>query len=145
MFFDKLYAFTFRPIEIDEIVVIKIAKASTQWSGVMRFGLTNVDPACFRDLELPKFVCPDLTKKSGYWAKALSERYCTEGSVLHFYINRHGAVFYGHNGINKGLFLSDINATKPLWVVLDIYGNTVGIEFVGMFICFLYRNCSFII
>jgi len=130
-FFCKGLAFSDRPIEIDEVVCIRVAETSSQWSGVMRFGLTNVDPASFRDIELPKFACPDLTQKTGYWAKALSERYCVEGSILHFFVNRQGIVLYGCNGVNKGVFLSDIDITKPLWAIVDIYGNTVGVEFLG--------------
>ncbi|KAE9549776.1 hypothetical protein FO519_007005 [Halicephalobus sp. NKZ332] len=130
-FFCKGLAFSDRPVEVDEIVCIRIAETSSQWSGVMRFGLTNVDPASFRDLELPKYACPDLTQKTGYWAKALSERYCVEGSILHFFVNRQGVVLYGCNGVNKGVFLSDVDVTKPLWAIVDIYGNTIGVEFLG--------------
>lgn len=52
--FHFLILFAFSPIEIDEVVCIRVAETSSQWSGVMRFGLTNVDPASFRDIELPK-------------------------------------------------------------------------------------------
>ena len=46
-------------------------KVSDTWSGVLRFGVTSVDPSSFRDLELPKFACPDLTSKAGFHAKPL--------------------------------------------------------------------------
>jgi protein neuralized len=66
----------FRPILVDEIVCIKLSEVSTLWSGVLRFGVTTTDPASFRDIELPKFACPDLTSKTGYWAKVKILKLC---------------------------------------------------------------------
>lgn len=71
--------------------------------------MTNVDPSSFRDIELPKFACPDLTSKGGYWAKSLSERYSVQNAILHFFINKNGEMFYGINGVSKGVFISGIN------------------------------------
>uniref|UniRef100_A0A183BXM5 Neuralized n=1 Tax=Globodera pallida TaxID=36090 RepID=A0A183BXM5_GLOPA len=119
-----------RPISIDEILCIRLSEVGTNWSGVMRFGVTNVDPASFRDIELPKFACPDLTSKGGYWAKSLAERYSVEGSILHFFTNESGEMYYGVNGVHKGLFLSGINVLNPLWIIVDIYGNSIAVEFI---------------
>jgi protein neuralized len=52
--------------------------------------VTTVDPASFRDIELPKFACPDLTSKAGFWAKALPERYCHQDYIVHFMVNSDG-------------------------------------------------------
>ncbi len=79
-----------------------------------------------------RFACPDLTSKEGNWAKALAERYCVQSSVLHFYVRDSGDMYYGINGVLKGLFLSGINTMLPLWVMVDIYGNSNALEFVGM-------------
>jgi protein neuralized len=38
-------------------------------------------------------------------------------------------VYYGVNGEEKGLFFSGVNTSSPLWAMLDIYGNTVSVEF----------------
>lgn len=80
---------------------------------------------CFR------FACPDLTSKDGYWAKALPERYSVAGSILHFYVNAEGELYYGINGVLKGQFLNGINVFSPLWVIVDIYGNSSSLEFIG--------------
>ncbi|KAH7732060.1 Neuralized family protein [Aphelenchoides avenae] len=128
--FCKGLVFSKRPISIDEIVCLRLSEVSTNWSGVLRFGVTNVDPASFRDIELPKFACPDLTSKTGYWAKALAERYSVEGAILHFFVNVAGDMYYGINGVSKGIFLNGINTTLPLWIIIDIYGNSIALEFV---------------
>lgn len=43
-----------RPILVNEVVCVKLTEVENAWSGVLRFGVTNVDPASFRDIELPK-------------------------------------------------------------------------------------------
>lgn len=128
--FCKGLAFSNRPIEIDEIVCIKFSEMATNWSGVLRFGVTNTDPETLGN-SLPRFACPDLTSKEGNWAKALAERYCQAQSILHFYVRENGELYYGVNGVQKGLFLSGINTRSPMWVLVDIYGNSNCLEFLG--------------
>ncbi len=84
---------------------------------------------------LCRFACPDLTSKEGTWAKALAERYCVQSSILHFYVRENGELYYGINGVQKGLFLSAINTRSPFWVLVDIYGNSVALEFLGNRCC----------
>lgn len=110
-------------------VYIRFVETNTSWSGVLRFGFTSIDPATIRGVDLPRYACPDLTNKPGNWAKALGERYTTSNIVLFFYVTRSGDVYYGVNGEEKGLFFSGVNTSSPLWAMLDIYGNTVGVEF----------------
>lgn len=70
-----------------------------------------------------------MTSKSGFWAKALSERHAVLDSVLFFYVDAGGDVHYGLNGESKGVFMSGIDTRSPLWVLLDIYGNSTIVEF----------------
>uniref|UniRef100_A0A1I7XNM9 RING-type E3 ubiquitin transferase n=1 Tax=Heterorhabditis bacteriophora TaxID=37862 RepID=A0A1I7XNM9_HETBA len=118
------------PIAIDENVCLRLTEVATNWSGVLRFGVTNVDPETYRNIAVPKFACPDLTSKEGYWAKALPERYSVEGNILHFYVSSTGELCYGINGTQKGVFLVGINTSMPLWIIVDIYGNSVAVEFI---------------
>ncbi|XP_025095851.1 protein neuralized-like isoform X2 [Pomacea canaliculata] len=127
--FCKGICFSARPIGINEKVYIRFVETNTSWSGVLRFGFTSIDPATIRGVDLPRYACPDLTNKPGNWAKALGERYTTSNIVLFFYVTRSGDVYYGVNGEEKGLFFSGVNTSSPLWAMLDIYGNTVGVEF----------------
>ncbi|CAJ0575739.1 unnamed protein product, partial [Mesorhabditis spiculigera] len=129
--FCKGLAFSNRPIGIDEIVCLRLTEVTMNWSGVMRFGVTSVNPEVYRGGTIPKFACPDLTNKDGYWAKAVPERYSVEGNMIHFYVTEAGELFYGINGVQKGIFLTNINVDTPLWAMVDIYGNSVAVEFVG--------------
>lgn len=129
--FCKGIAFSSRPIKINERVCIRLQEISSNWSGVLRFGFTNTNPESLRDC-LPKYVCPDLTSRPGYWAKALSERYGKQGSVLHFSYNTAGDIIYGIDQVDLGLFLRGIEVHRPLWVVIDVYGNSTALQFLEL-------------
>lgn len=127
--FCKGICFSNRPISINEKVYIRFVETCSSWSGVLRFGFTNIDPITLNNDDLPRYACPDLTNMSGNWAKALGERYAESANLLFFYITRRGDVRYGINGVEKGLFFSGVSMSGPLWALLDIYGNTVSVEF----------------
>ncbi|XP_053680204.1 protein neuralized [Anopheles nili] len=126
--FCKGITFSARPVRVNERVCVKFLDISNNWSGVIRFGFTCNDPASLRG-NLPKYACPDLTNKPGFWAKALNERYCYRGNVLFYYVTPSGDVHFGINGEEKGVFITDVDARGPLWAVIDVYGNSTAIEF----------------
>ncbi|VDO66923.1 unnamed protein product [Haemonchus placei] len=52
--FCKGLAFSNRPVTVNENVCIRLTEVSTSWSGVLRFGVTNVDPETYRTIQVPK-------------------------------------------------------------------------------------------
>lgn len=126
--FCKGVTFSARPVKINERVCVRFSEISSNWSGVIRFGFTYNDPATLRN-NLPKYACPDLTNKPGYWAKALNERYCERDNILFYYVTAAGDVYFGINGEEKGVFITGIETRHPLWTLIDCYGNCSAIEF----------------
>lgn len=126
--FCKGVTFSARPVKINERVVVRFSEISANWSGVIRFGFTYNDPATLRN-NLPKYACPDLTNKPGYWAKALNERFCERENILFYYVTSAGDVHFGINGEEKGVFITGIETRHPLWTLIDCYGNCSAIEF----------------
>ena len=96
----------------------------------MRLGFSSQDPATIQTL--PKYACPDLTGKPGFWAKALAEKYAESNSLIHYYFTSNGDVHYGINGVDKGIFFSGVDSRQPLWMMIDLYGNCTAIELVDM-------------
>ncbi|XP_015116963.1 protein neuralized isoform X2 [Diachasma alloeum] len=127
--FCKGITFSTRPVRIGEKVCVKFLEMSNNWSGVIRFGFTSNDPIHLRN-GLPKFACPDLTNKPGYWAKALAERFAAHDTVLFYYVTSAGDVHFGVNGEEKGVFFGGVETRGPLWAVIDVYGNSTAIELV---------------
>lgn len=110
-------------------VCVKFLEISDNWSGVIRFGFTSNDPINLQN-GLPRYACPDLTNKPGYWAKAMAERLAIRGAVLFFYVTSAGDVHFGVNGEEKGVFFGGVETRGPLWAIIDVYGNSTAIEFV---------------
>ncbi|CAG2113825.1 unnamed protein product, partial [Medioppia subpectinata] len=123
----KGICFSDRAIRVNEKVCIKFTDISQRWKGAIRFGFTATDPINYSRSSLPKYACPDLTGKPGNWAEALGERFAVR-DVLFFYATETGDVHYGVNGEDRGIFFSGVDTDCPLWALIDIYGNTVGIE-----------------
>eukprot|EP00088_Acartia_fossae_P037244 TRINITY_DN3840_c0_g1_i2.p1 TRINITY_DN3840_c0_g1~~TRINITY_DN3840_c0_g1_i2.p1 ORF type:complete len:584 (-),score=123.24 TRINITY_DN3840_c0_g1_i2:374-2125(-) len=128
--FCKGILFSDRPVECGERVCIRLTELSIRWSGVLRLGFTSHNPQTLQSL--PKYACPDLTCKPGYWAKALTERYAESNALIYYYYTAHGDVYFGVNGYEKGLFFSGVDTRHPLWCLIDLYGNCTAIELVDM-------------
>ncbi len=122
--------FSDRPVFVGERVCLRVLETSSRWSGVLRVGFAVHDPAQLGPL--PKYACPDLTKRPGFWAKALPDRYVTgtPGARIHFYVSGNGEVHFGVDGRDRGVFFSGVDTRQPLWAIVDLYGNCTGIELV---------------
>ena len=69
---------------------------------------------------LPKYACPDLTGKPGFWAKALAEKYAESNALIHFYFTSNGDVHYGVNGVDKGIFFSGLDTRYGKMLMLNL-------------------------
>ena len=109
----------------------QITKKQSCWSGALRLGFTSKDPSRINPDSLPKYACPDLVSQSGFWAKALPEEFANEGSVIAFWVDKKGRVFYRINESSPMLFFSGVRTTEPLWALIDVYGLTRGVQLLG--------------
>ncbi|XP_061542390.1 E3 ubiquitin-protein ligase NEURL1B isoform X1 [Phycodurus eques] len=116
--------FSHRPVHLYEKVRLRLTGVHTGWSGALRFGFTSLDPSDLIISDIPKYACPDLVTRPGYWAKALPERLALKDSVLAFWADRHDRVFYSINDGEPILFHCGLNIGCPLWAIIDIYGIT---------------------
>ncbi|XP_030224303.1 E3 ubiquitin-protein ligase NEURL1B isoform X1 [Gadus morhua] len=116
--------FSHRPVRLYEKVRLRLSGVHTGWSGALRFGFTSLDPSELSSAEIPKYACPDLVTRHGYWAKALPERLAQKDNVLSFWADRHGRVFYSINEGEPILFHCGLSIGCPLWAIVDIYGIT---------------------
>ena len=127
--FANAIVFSVQPIKIGQKVCVELTQ-SAEWIGAMRVGVTSHDPAKMSAASLPRYVCPDLTRKEGFWAKSLDECYAETGCRLTFCLTRAGQIVYDVNKHNCGLFLVGLPTAVPLWLVIDVFGNTTTVKFV---------------
>lgn len=112
-------------------VRLRLTGVHTGWSGALRFGFTSMDPSELVATDIPKYACPDLVTRPGYWAKALPERMALKDNVLAFWADRHGRVFYSINEGEPILFHCGLSIGCPLWAIIDIYGITQEVTLLG--------------
>lgn len=72
-----------------------------------------------------------MTSRPGFWGKALPERYVDQGVLFCFYFTPGGDVMLNVDGSDKGVFLTGLDSRTPLYVMVDIYGNTTAVQLVG--------------
>lgn len=128
--------FTNRPIHLYEKVRLKLVSVHHGWSGALRFGFTTHDPSQMSADDIPKYACPDLVTRPGFWAKALPERFALRDNVLAFWVDRHGRVFYSINDEEPILFHCGVKVSGPLWALIDVYGITHEVQILGRRIFF---------
>lgn len=126
--FCNAITFTSRPVGVYEQVRLKITKTQGCWSGALRVGFSIVDPSNISSAWLPRFACPDLVSEQGFWGRALPEEHCEEGTILSFWLDNIGRVFYRVNGGSPIFFFSGVPAGEPVWGIIDIYGLTRGVH-----------------
>lgn len=125
--------FSSRPLGIQEKIQLKVVKSTASWHGVLRVGFTNVHPAA-RGLPLAPMAIPDLIQKPGHWAVAVHESCCTVGSELKFWVSSGGKVYMRINNSNRDeQILDGVDVSRPLWAMIDIYGQTSCIYLQGEF------------
>uniref|UniRef100_G1QHS3 Neuralized E3 ubiquitin protein ligase 1B n=1 Tax=Nomascus leucogenys TaxID=61853 RepID=G1QHS3_NOMLE len=81
--------------------------------------------------DIPKYACPDLVTRPGYWAKALPENLALRDTVLAYWADRHGRVFYSVNDGEPVLFHCGVAVGGPLWALIDVYGITDEVQLLG--------------
>ncbi|XP_060106881.1 E3 ubiquitin-protein ligase NEURL3 [Heteronotia binoei] len=121
--------FSNRPIKVNEKVTLEILKEDNRWFGGLRLGFISEHPSLMDSRDLPPFACPNLVKQGKCWASVLPDEYVGEGTIVSFWVNKKGCVFFSANHeFDSYLLLEDVPVKKPLWAVIDIYGRTKAIQ-----------------
>lgn len=69
------------------------------------------------------------SKTRGYFTKIIKYG-ITNGTVLSYFFDETGKVCYSINGEEKPVISLGVNlVAAKLWALLDVYGNTIGVEF----------------
>ncbi|XP_070760640.1 E3 ubiquitin-protein ligase NEURL3 [Enoplosus armatus] len=135
--------FSSRPVKVQERIHLRVEKDSFNWHGALRVGFTNVPPSA-RSLPLPLMAIPNLTDTRGHWAAPVHESHCQAGSELEFWVSYGGTIYVKSNNIRQRKLLRGVDLSKPLWAMIDIYGQTrciflLGSERKGLF--YTRRSC----
>ncbi|XP_047448157.1 E3 ubiquitin-protein ligase NEURL3 [Mugil cephalus] len=122
--------FSSRPVKIQEKVRVRVQRHCIHWNGALRVGFTNVPPQT-RSLPLPSLAIPDITNTPGHWAAPVPDSFCRAGSELEFWVTSAGKVYITINNRIKHKLLKKVDVTRPLWAMIDVYGQTCSIFLLG--------------
>uniref|UniRef100_A0A8C3RZN5 Neuralized E3 ubiquitin protein ligase 3 n=1 Tax=Chelydra serpentina TaxID=8475 RepID=A0A8C3RZN5_CHESE len=124
--------FTNRPIQHHERVTLKILKKEASWHGGLRVGFTSMDPSKMDPGHLPPFACPDLVMQGKTWAAVLPDQCIEEGTILTFWVDHRGRVFFrSQQEARKVPLLKGLPVRHCLWAVIDVYGQTKVVQLLG--------------
>ncbi|KAL3063305.1 hypothetical protein OYC64_002974 [Pagothenia borchgrevinki] len=122
--------FSSRPLKVQERIRLRVEKDSFNWNGGLRLGFTTVHPMA-RSLPLPIMAIPNLTETPGHWAAPVHESFCQAGVELEFWVSAGGTMYISGNNGREQKLLSGVDLSRPLWAVIDIYGQTCSISLLG--------------
>ncbi|KAF0033439.1 E3 ubiquitin-protein ligase NEURL3 [Scophthalmus maximus] len=122
--------FSSRPVKPQEKIRLRVERESFLWHGALRVGFTNVPPSA-RARPLPCMAIPNLSDSPGHWAAPVHESYCQAGSELEFWVSCGGTIYVTSNNSRQQKLLTGVDLSLPLWVMIDIYGQTCSIFLLG--------------
>lgn len=126
--------FSSRPVRPQERVRLRVELCKLTWHGAMRVGFTNVLPIA---RALPSLAIPDLTDLPGHWAAPVPETCCLPGSKLEFWVSNGGTVYFrsanSRKNCRKHKLLKGVDLSRPLWAMIDVYGQTCSVLLLGKF------------
>ncbi|XP_026198377.1 E3 ubiquitin-protein ligase NEURL3 [Anabas testudineus] len=120
--------FSSRPLRVNERIRLKVEKDTFSWHGALRVGFTTVPPAA---RSLPCMAIPNLTDTPGHWAAPVHDSYCSVGSELQFWVTSGGSVYVANKSGMQHKILEGVDLSRPLWAMIDIYGQTCSVFLLG--------------
>ncbi|XP_066500852.1 E3 ubiquitin-protein ligase NEURL3-like [Hoplias malabaricus] len=120
--------FSSRPLRLKEKVCVRIERAVMGWYGALRVGITNVAPG---SREVPSLAIPDLTNCPGYWALPVPEYQCLPRSEVTFWVSHGGSLHVKTADGEKLKLRTTVNTCKPIWAMIDVYGQTNTVLLLG--------------
>ncbi|XP_008280521.1 E3 ubiquitin-protein ligase NEURL3 [Stegastes partitus] len=121
--------FSSRTVKVQERIRLRVERDLFNWNGALRVGFTTVSPSS-RALPLPSLAIPDLTNNPGHWAAPVHESWCQAGSEVEFWVSAGGSLYASSNSGQHKL-LTGVDLSRPLWAMIDIYGQTCSILLLG--------------
>ena len=131
--FAQALVFSDRPLIKGERLWLRLASVSSvSWRGGLRLGVTSGAPSTWARPQLPRYLCPDMTrdKRGRTWARALPQKHCIQGNVIFIQLRSNGDLIWGLNGKEKGVLVSGVETAAPVWAVVDVYGSVSSVELV---------------
>ncbi|XP_043245367.1 uncharacterized protein LOC122393433 [Amphibalanus amphitrite] len=116
------------PMARGEQYHLRVSQVS-DWSGALRLGVTWHDPATLTSL--PRYSFPDLIRRPGFWVRTIREQHLSDGARIHFWLTLDGVLHVSVNHQQVTRLATGVGEDRPLWALVDVYGNTQSVQVTG--------------
>ncbi|KAF0289914.1 E3 ubiquitin-protein ligase NEURL1B [Amphibalanus amphitrite] len=116
------------PMARGEQYHLRVSQVS-DWSGALRLGVTWHDPATLTSL--PRYSFPDLIRRPGFWVRTIREQHLSDGARIHFWLTPDGVLHVSVNHQQVTRLATGVGEDRPLWALVDVYGNTQSVQVTG--------------
>jgi len=120
--------FSKSPLTVGSVYCLEVGSGG-DWSGSLRLGVTIHSPTEVPSPP-PRYACPDLIARDGYWARPVKESLAVHGARISFCLCPGGDFRIFVNNHHIGRHLTNIPTNLPVWALMDVYGNTTQVTFV---------------
>lgn len=129
-FYDGL-TFSNRPLTVNECVSFKIMEVDRIRSGVLTVGVTSDDPERYREKINKLLSAAEFLPKPGTRYVKLDDRYCQKNVQINLRLTDHGDLHMMVNDESQEYHLLDrIDISRPQWLLIDVFGRCITLEFV---------------
>jgi len=141
--FQNSVVFSNRPVRRNEVVAVKITKAGgNRFCGPLKIGFTSINPTKYLGKKVP--IGLELLQKPEVWLRAILTHEIRVGCTVHFVRSSEGAIFHAVDGTELGmLMLEQVDTSKPLWAILEVYGAVERFQLVDRQHSFTFNKSPF--
>ncbi|XP_076845164.1 uncharacterized protein LOC143490355 [Brachyhypopomus gauderio] len=121
--------FLLRPVKLMEKIRIRIENGVSSWDGALRIGFTNNHP---NGNLIPPTALPDMLDTPRCCVVPVPVEACLPCAEIEFWLNYAALVLIREaNGKKYCMKAKTLNLNEPLYVFLDLYGNTSAVRLLG--------------
>ena len=129
--FCDAFVFSSNPLRLNQPIIIKLSSRQTsEWHGQCFLGLTTRNPTNFIETVYSKHIINLLTTNvDDVWIKPINSDWSNASLILTLNSDGHFEITTEFDTNLKYIFLENLPIQFPLWLIIDIYGQTEQIQF----------------
>ncbi|OTF76449.1 Neuralized-like protein [Euroglyphus maynei] len=129
--FCDAFVFSSNPLRLNTPIIIRLSsRLTSEWHGTCFIGLTSRNPANFMETVYSKHIINLLTTNvDDVWIKQISSDWSNVSLILSLNSDGFFEITTEYDPSLNYVFLENLPINLPLWLILDLYGQTEQVQF----------------
>nr|XP_046909481.1 protein neuralized-like [Dermatophagoides farinae] len=129
--FCDAFVFSSNPMRMNTPMIIQLSsRLSSEWHGACFIGLTTRNPVNFMETIYSKHIINLLTTNvDDVWIKQIRPEWSNDSLILSLNSDGVFEIITEYEPNLKYMFLENLPINFPLWLILDLYGQTEQVQF----------------